>query len=127
MDISILKEIKPSAFDEMSAGSASVLMRKIRWPKTNGEPICPKCGHDGYYDLKSRPVFKCRSCHKQYSETSGTIFGSRKRNTQSMLKLVACLTQGMSARQAAQECGTDYHTAHDTSVKLRMMGDSNEF
>jgi transposase-like protein len=50
----------------------------IRWHETDGEPICPVCGGTEHYNLKSRPVWKCKACAKQFSLTSGTIFHSRK-------------------------------------------------
>ena len=43
---------------------------EIRWP--NGF-ICPKCGNSGYYNLTTRDLFECTSCHYQASVTSGTI------------------------------------------------------
>lgn len=44
-----------------------------RWPDG---PVCPACGlvDEKHYYLKSRRVWKCRSCKKQFSVKVGTIF-----------------------------------------------------
>ncbi len=44
-----------------------------RWPDG---PVCPKCGvlDKNHYYLKSRRVWKCRACKKQFSVKVGTIF-----------------------------------------------------
>lgn len=48
---------------------------KFRWP--NGF-LCPACGCDDYYELKTRKLFQCNSCHRQTSVTCGTIFAATK-------------------------------------------------
>ena len=50
----------------------------LRWPETDGRPVCPACGCLDVYDLRTRQRFKCAACHRQFSVTSGTIFASRK-------------------------------------------------
>lgn len=44
-----------------------------RWPDG---PVCPKCGvlDKNHYYLKSRRLWKCRACKKQFSVKVGTIF-----------------------------------------------------
>jgi transposase-like protein len=44
-----------------------------RWPDG---PVCPKCGvlDKNHYYLKSRRLWKCRACNKQFSVKVGTIF-----------------------------------------------------
>jgi transposase-like protein len=43
----------------------------IRWE--NG-PICPKCESNDVTLLRTRSIYKCRSCKKQFSIKVGTIF-----------------------------------------------------
>src|SRR5689334_21788672 len=45
---------------------------EVKWPK--GEPICPKCGSKRHSFLKTRLMWKCLECRKQYSVKVGTIF-----------------------------------------------------
>ncbi|MCY4579831.1 MAG: transposase, partial [Chloroflexi bacterium] len=47
---------------------------RLRWPDTDGAPVCPACGCLDIYDLTTRRRFKCAACHHQFSVTSGTIF-----------------------------------------------------
>jgi transposase-like protein len=54
-------------------GVATQHVAATRWPDG---PVCPKCGvldKDHYY-LKSRRLWKCRACKKQFSVKVGTIF-----------------------------------------------------
>src|ERR1700674_4544167 len=44
----------------------------VKWPK--GEPICPRCGSKRNSFLKTRLMWKCSECKKQYSVKVGTIF-----------------------------------------------------
>jgi len=44
----------------------------VKWPK--GEPICPRCGSKRNSFLKTRLMWKCLECKKQYSVKVGTIF-----------------------------------------------------
>lgn len=44
----------------------------VRWP--NGQPVCPKCEGKKYSFLKTRLMWKCLTCHKQFSVKVGTIF-----------------------------------------------------
>ncbi len=37
------------------------------------EKCCIKCGSTAVYGLRTRPIFKCRDCKKQFSLKSGTI------------------------------------------------------
>lgn len=51
---------------------------RLRWPETEGAPVCPRCGGLNAYAITTRRKFKCRACLHQFSVTSGTIFASRK-------------------------------------------------
>ena len=44
----------------------------VKWPK--GEPVCPRCGSKRHSFLKTRLMWKCLECRKQYSVKVGTIF-----------------------------------------------------
>lgn len=46
-------------------------LAESRW---HGEPICPHCGCLDVYTLKSRRIFKCTACMKQFSARIGIIF-----------------------------------------------------
>ncbi len=106
----------------MSDEEARDIFRMIRWAATEGEPVCPECGSLNACDLKSRPVWKCRDCSKQYSITSATIFHSRKLQVRDMLAAIALFTngaKGYSALQMSRDLAVDYKTAFVLVHKLR--------
>ena len=47
-------------------------MVEIRWP--GGHITCPRCQCDDIAPIKSRRVFRCRGCQKQFSVKVGTVF-----------------------------------------------------
>jgi len=96
--------------------------RKLRWPQTNGEAVCPKCGCLDTYDIPTRRKFKCAGCYAQFSVTSGTMFASRKLAFVDLLAAI-CLfvngSKGMSAVQFSRDLDVQYKTAFVLAHKLR--------
>lgn len=96
--------------------------RKLRWPETHGEAVCPKCGCVDTYDIPTRRKFKCAACYAQFSVTSGTIFASRKLAFVDLLAAI-CLfvngAKGMSAVQFSRDLSVQYKTAFVMAHKLR--------
>lgn len=106
----------------MSDTEARIAFRKIRWSETDGEPVCPECGGCDSYDLKSRQVYKCKACYKQFSMTSGTIFASRKLAVRDILAAIAVFingAKGYSALQLSRDLSVDYKTAFVMLHKVR--------
>jgi len=107
---------------KMGEDKAYDLFRAIRWPETNGEAICPKCGCLESYDISTRRKFKCKGCHHQYSVTSGTILHSRKLDFTDLLAAI-CLfvtgSKGMSAVQFSRTMDVQYKTAWVLCHKMR--------
>jgi len=76
----------------MSDKDAETLFRKLRWPETGGEPVCPHCGSIDAYDCRrpnGAPRFRCRECKKDFSITSGTLFASHKLPLKGYLAAIA--------------------------------------
>ena len=106
----------------MSDDQARTAFRKIRWTETDGTPVCPECGCYESYDLKSRQVYKCKACYKQFSLTSGTIFASRKLAVRDILAAIAVFingAKGYSALQLSRDLSVDYKTAFVLLHKVR--------
>lgn len=106
----------------MSEEEARTAFRQIRWTETEGEPICPECGCVDHYDLKTRQVYKCKGCAKQYSITSGTVFHGRKLQVRDILAAIAIFingAKGYSALQLSRDLGVDYKTAFVLLHKVR--------
>ena len=94
----------------------------MRWPETDGAPICPACGCVDVYDLSTRRRFKCAACHRQFSVTSGTIFASHKLGFVDLLAavcLVVNASKGLSAVQLSRDLNVQHKTAFVLMHKLR--------
>lgn len=95
---------------------------RLRWPETEGDPVCPICGCLDIYDLSRRRRFKCAACHRQFSVTSGTIFASRKLSFVDLLGAI-CLfvnaSKGLSAVQLSRDLNIQHKTAFVLMHKLR--------
>lgn len=106
----------------MSNADAEQSFRAMRWPETGGEPICPTCGCVDHYDLKSRPVWKCKGCGKQFSVTSGCIFHARKLTIRDILAAIAIFVNGAKgypALQLSRDLGVSYKCAFVLLHKCR--------
>src|SRR6266550_4127691 len=88
----------------MSDAEAETMFRNIRWADTNGTPVCPSCGSVEAYEAR-RPIgalrFRCKGCKKDFSITSGTLFGSHKLPLKGYLAAIAIV--GSDLLRYAQE------------------------
>jgi len=94
----------------------------LRWPLTNGEPVCPRCGCLDAYEITTRRKFKCKACWHQFSVTSGTIFASRKMAFTDLLAAICIVVngaKGIAALQLSRDLDCQYKTAFVLSHKLR--------
>lgn len=96
--------------------------KAMRWPETEGEPVCPHCGCVDAYEISTRRKFKCVACHRQYSVTSGTIFASRKMSFTDLLAAICIVmnaAKGISALQLSRDLDCQHKTAFVLSHKIR--------
>ena len=94
----------------------------MRWPETDGEAVCPRCGCVETYDIATRRKFKCVACHHQFSVTSGTIFASRKLGFVDLLAAIVIFVngaKGVAALQLSRDLDCQYKTAFVLTHKLR--------
>jgi len=95
---------------------------KLRWPATDGAPVCPFCGGLDAYNITTRRRFKCKACLRQFSVTSGTILASRKMSFVDLLAAICIIVngaKGISALQLARDIDCQHKTAFVLSHKLR--------
>src|SRR5271166_4324531 len=52
-------------------GVATEFLAAVRWPDG---PECPACGSKAHSYIKTRRIWKCKECRRQYSAKLGTIF-----------------------------------------------------
>jgi transposase-like protein len=109
----------------MTEAEADTMFRKVRWPETDGKPVCPKCGCLGAYGFR-RPKgalrFECRDCGKEYSITSGTLFASHKLPLKAYLAAIAIFcneVKGKSMLAISRDLGLSYKSAFVLCHKMR--------
>ena len=116
------RSISLSEVFRMGEDQAWGLFKEMRWPDTNGKPICPKCGNTECYDIAARRKHECKACRHQFSVTSGTILASRKMSFTDLLAAVVIIingAKGVSALQLARDLDCQHKTAFVLSHKLR--------
>ncbi len=58
----------------MTEAQAEAAFAKVRWPETDGAPVCPNCGGLNAYDCRrpnGAPRFRCRACKADFSHHLG--------------------------------------------------------
>jgi transposase-like protein len=101
---------------------AYATFRKFRWPQTDGEPVCPRCGSLDAYALATRRQFSCSGCRHRFSVTSGTIFHGRKLKFVDLLAAICIIVngaKGISALQLCRDLDVQHKTAFVLAHKLR--------
>jgi transposase-like protein len=94
----------------------------LRWPDTNGEPVCSRCGGLDHYTVGKGRKFKCKACKYSFTPTAGTIFASRKMAYVDLLAAILTVVngaKGISALQMARDLDCQHKTAFVMCHKLR--------
>ena len=110
------------ALCQLSEEAAYNMLCRMRWPETDGAPVCSECGCPVAYVYRCRRLFKCKGCHRQFSVTSGTLFASRKLPFQTLLFAIGLLVnaaKGISSLQASRDLDIHGKTAFVLLHKLR--------
>ena len=86
------KTLSLASVFRMSDADAETMFAKVRWPETQGAPVCPSCGGLNAYTCR-RPNgalrFRCRACQKDFTLTSGTLFAAHKMPLRAYLAAIA--------------------------------------
>jgi transposase-like protein len=109
----------------MTDAQAEALFNKVRWPETDGAPVCPHCG--GLNAYKSpRPTgamrYRCKACTKDFTVTSGTLFASHKLPLRIYLAAIAIFcneVKDKSALALSRDLGMSYKACFVLAHKLR--------
>ena len=98
-----------------SPPAAVALLTQLRWPDG---VTCPHCegrdigGHGSYWRDPDLPRYECKTCHRTFLLTTGTVL-SRSRISLSVWLCAAWLIcLGESARRTARETGLSYDRAY---------------
>jgi transposase-like protein len=105
-------------------GVENVFLR-LRWPDTDGKPVCPDCGCLTSYACRrvgGRPRWRCTACRHDFTLTSGTLFGWHKLPLRNYLLAVAVFcneVKGKSMLALARDLDVQYKTAFVMAHNLR--------
>ena len=113
---------------DLSEDAAHKMLCEMRWEDTDASPVCPHCSCPAVYTYQCRRVFKCKSCHRQFSVTSGTLLGYRKLPFRTLLmafSLFVNAAKGLSSLQLSRNLGLHAKTAFVLLHKLRCALTSN--
>ncbi len=100
---------------------ALVFFTGMRWP--NGEPVCPRCQSRETTFLKSRRLWNCRGCRKQFSAKLGTIFEDSPIPLSKWLPaiwLIANAKNGISSYELGRALGVTQKTAWFMLHRIRL-------
>lgn len=109
----------------MEEAEAWRLFRKIRWPETDGAPVCPRCACSACWECprsNGSPRFRCKACGKDFTPTSSTLFAHHKLPIRDYLAAMAVFcneVKGKSALALSRDLGVQYKTAFVLAHKIR--------
>ena len=109
----------------MSDRGAENVFARVRWPRTDGKPVCPGCGCEICYDCRRSPEttrWRCKACRADFSITSGTLFAWHKLPLRTYLMAIAVFcneVKGKSMLAFARDLDVQYKTAFVLAHKLR--------
>lgn len=92
----------------------------LRWE--NG-PICPECNSNDVMLLRTRGIYKCRSCKKQFSIKVGTIFEDSPIGLDKWLPtawLIINCKNGVSSYEIGRDLGVTQKTAWFMLHRIRL-------
>lgn len=96
------------------------LLITLRWPHG---PVCPKCHSQEYGFLKSRSIWQCKHCRKQYSAKAGTIFEDSPMPLDKWfcaLWMIVSAKNGVSSYEVARSIGVTQKTAWFMMHRIRL-------
>jgi transposase-like protein len=109
----------------MTDTEAEAMFRKVRWPETDGAPVCPHCGGLNAYECRRQNGllrFRCRACRADFTITSGTLFAFHKLPLRGYLAAIAIFcneVKGKSALAISRDLGLSYKVAFVLLHKFR--------
>ena len=88
---------------KMGETECETLFAKLRWPETQGGPVCPHCGSLDAYSARratGNPRWRCKGCAKDFTITSGTLFASHKLPLRMYLAAIAIFVNEVKGKSA---------------------------
>jgi transposase-like protein len=102
------------------ADTSFAFVVQMRWPKG---VTCPRCSADKPSLIRSRRIWECKACHKQFSIKVGTIFEDSPLGLDKWLPavwLLANAKNGISSYELARALGVTQKTAWFMLSRIRL-------
>ncbi len=99
----------------------------LRWPDG---PVCPRCDGREHSYLKTRRVWKCKGCQKQFSVKVGTIFEDSAIPLDKWMIaiwLIANSKNGISSHELARALGISQKSAWFVNHRIRLAMEAGSF
>src|SRR6266545_5383233 len=106
---------------------ATEYVAKLRWPSG---PVCPNCGGLDHSFLKTRRIWKCKACKRQFSVKVGTIFEDSALGLDKWLPavwLIANSKNGISSHELGRALGTTQKSAWFMLHRIRLAMQTGSF
>jgi transposase-like protein len=106
---------------------AFAFMVQMRWP---GGVACARCGDTDVSLLKTRMIWKCRGCKRQFSVKVGTVFEDSPLGLDKWLPalwMLANCRNGVSSYEVARSLGVTQKTAWFMLHRIRLAMQSQSF
>jgi len=113
-------------FTDLDVALAFVV--KLRWP--DGKPVCPRCSGTEHSFLRTRRIWKCRQCGKQFSAKVGTIFEDSPLGFDKWLPaiwLIANSKNGVSSHELGRALGVTQKSAWFMLHRIRLAMQTGTF
>src|ERR1700709_2248249 len=119
------RSLSPGKVMRMSERGAENVFVRLRWPETDGKPVCPQCGCQTCYDCRrseNQSRWRCKACRADFSATSGTLFAWHKLSLRTYLMAIVVFcneVKGKSMLALSRDLDVQYKTAFVLGHKLR--------
>ncbi len=89
----------------MSDCGAENVFARLRWPATDGKPVCPNCGCTTCHDCRrgESARWRCKGCGADFSVTSGTLFAWRKLPLRTYLLAIVVFCNEVKGKSAERQ------------------------
>ncbi len=118
---SLIEAIEAYADADFALGEAA----DSRWPKG---PACARCGAQKPMFLKTRRIWKCSKCRKQFSLKAGTLLEDSPIGLDKWLPaiwMIANAREGIGASELARSLGVTQKTAWFMLHRIRLAMQDN--
>src|SRR6185503_921001 len=119
------RSLSPGKVARMSEQGAENVFLRLRWPETDGKPVCPHCDCRICYDCR-RPSgqsrWRCKACGADFSVAAGTLKEWHTLPLRIYLMAIAVFcneVKGKSMLAFARDLDVQYKTAFVLAHKLR--------